>query len=173
MKPKEKDAVMADFSAGRTKLLLSTTVVEVGVDVPNAVIMMIENAERYGLSQLHQLRGRVGRGQHKSTCILVTDAQNPETIERLRMFCRTTDGFKVADEDLRLRGPGDFFGERQHGLPKLKIADMLNDMQVLGEAQACARGLLERDPALRDPALRGLKAEMRRLFAASGGTVTL
>ena len=170
MKPKEKDAVMA---AGRTKLLLSTTVVEVGVDVPNAVIMMIENAERYGLSQLHQLRGRVGRGQHKSTCILVTDAQNPETIERLRMFCRTTDGFKVADEDLRLRGPGDFFGERQHGLPKLKIADMLNDMQVLGEAQACARGLLERDPALRDPALRGLKAEMRRLFAASGGTVTL
>ena len=173
MKPKEKDAVMADFSAGRTKLLLSTTVVEVGVDVPNAVIMMIENAERYGLSQLHQLRGRVGRGQHKSTCILVTDAQNPETIERLRMFCRTTDGFKVADEDLRLRGPGDFFGERQHGLPKLKIADMLNDMQVLGEAQACARGLLERDPELRDPALRGLKAEMRRLFAASGGTVTL
>ena len=173
MKPKEKDAVMADFSAGRTKLLLSTTVVEVGVDVPNAVIMMIENAERYGLSQLHQLRGRVGRGQYKSTCILVTDAQNPETIERLRMFCRTTDGFKVADEDLRLRGPGDFFGERQHGLPKLKIADMLNDMQVLGEAQACARGLLERDPELRDPALRGLKAEMRRLFAASGGTVTL
>lgn len=173
MKPKEKDTVMADFSAGRTKLLLSTTVVEVGVDVPNAVIMMIENAERYGLSQLHQLRGRVGRGQHKSTCILVTDAQNEEAVERLRMFCKTTDGFKVADEDLRLRGPGDFFGERQHGLPKLKIADMMNDMQVLREAQDCARGLLERDPALDDPALRGLRAEMRRLFAASGGTVTL
>ena len=173
MKPKEKDAVMADFSAGRTKLLLSTTVVEVGVDVPNAVIMMIENAERYGLSQLHQLRGRVGRGQHKSTCILVTDAQNEEAVERLRMFCKTTDGFKVADEDLRLRGPGDFFGERQHGLPKLKIADMMNDMQVLREAQDCARGLLERDPALGDPALRGLRAELRRLFASSGGTVTL
>lgn len=173
MKPKEKDAVMADFSAGHTKLLISTTVVEVGVDVPNAVIMMIENAERYGLSQLHQLRGRVGRGQHKSTCILVTEAQNEETIRRLRMFCSTTDGFKVADEDLRLRGPGDFFGERQHGLPKLKIADMMNDMQVLQEAQQCARGLLERDPQLADPALRGLKAEMRRLFAASGGTVTL
>lgn len=173
MKPKEKDTVMADFSAGRTKLLLSTTVVEVGVDVPNAVIMMIENAERYGLSQLHQLRGRVGRGQHKSTCILVTDAQNEEAVERLRMFCKTTDGFKVADEDLRLRGPGDFFGERQHGLPKLKIADMMNDMQVLREAQDCARGLLERDPALGDPALRGLRAEMRRLFASSGGTVTL
>lgn len=173
MKPKEKDAVMADFSAGDTKLLLSTTVVEVGVDVPNAVIMMIENAERYGLSQLHQLRGRVGRGKHRSTCILVTEAQNEEAIQRLRMFCRTTDGFKVADEDLRLRGPGDFFGERQHGLPKLKIADMMNDMQVLSEAQTCARSILERDPQLADPALRGLKAEMRRLFSAGGGTVTL
>lgn len=173
MKPKEKDAVMADFSAGNTKLLLSTTVVEVGVDVPNAVIMMIENAERYGLSQLHQLRGRVGRGKHRSTCILVTEAQNEEAIQRLRMFCRTTDGFKVADEDLRLRGPGDFFGERQHGLPKLKIADMMNDMQVLSEAQTCARSILEKDPLLADPALRGLKAEIRRLFSSSGGTVTL
>ena len=173
MKPKEKDAVMADFSAGRTKLLLSTTVVEVGVDVPNAVLMMIENAERYGLSQLHQLRGRVGRGKYKSTCILVTEAQNEEALQRLRMFCSTTDGFKVADEDLRLRGPGDFFGQRQHGLPKLKIADMMNDMQVLSEAQACARRIVERDPLLSDPALRGLKAEMRRLFASTGGTVTL
>ena len=173
MKPKEKDAVMNDFSAGRTKLLLSTTVVEVGVDVPNAVIMMIENAERYGLSQLHQLRGRVGRGKYKSTCILVTEAQNDETVQRLRMFCSTTDGFKVADEDLRLRGPGDFFGQRQHGLPKMKIADMMNDMQVLSEAQKCARSIIQRDPQLVDPALRGLKAEMRRLFASTGGTVTL
>lgn len=173
MKPKEKDAVMNDFSAGRTKLLLSTTVVEVGVDVPNAVIMMIENAERYGLSQLHQLRGRVRRGKYKSTCILVTEAQNDETVQRLRMFCSTTDGFKVADEDLRLRGPGDFFGQRQHGLPKMKIADMMNDMQVLSEAQKCARSIIQRDPQLVDPALRGLKAEMRRLFASTGGTVTL
>jgi ATP-dependent DNA helicase RecG len=173
MKPKEKDAVMAEFSAGNTKILLSTTVVEVGVDVPNAVIMMIENAERYGLSQLHQLRGRVGRGKHKSTCILVTEAQNEEAIARLRMFCSTTDGFKVADEDLRLRGPGDFFGQRQHGLPKMKIADMMNDMQVLREAQHCARNILERDPQLSAPSLRGLKAEMRRLFASTGGTVTL
>ena len=173
MKPKEKDAVMNDFSAGRTKLLLSTTVVEVGVDVPNAVIMMIENAERYGLSQLHQLRGRVGRGKYKSTCILVTEAQNDETVQRLRMFCSTTDGFKVADEDLRLRGPGDFFGQRQHGLPKMKIADMMNDMQVLSEAQKCARSIIQRDPQLVDPVLRGLKAEMRRLFASTGGTVTL
>ncbi len=173
MKPKEKDAVMSAFSAGQTKILLSTTVVEVGVDVPNAVIMMIENAERYGLSQLHQLRGRVGRGKHKSTCILVTEAQNEETVQRLRMFCSTTDGFKVADEDLRLRGPGDFFGQRQHGLPKMKIADMMNDMQVLSEAQLCARGIMQRDPQLSSPALRGLKAEMRRLFASTGGTVTL
>ena len=173
MKPKEKDAVMAAFSAGETKILLSTTVVEVGVDVPNAVIMMIENAERYGLSQLHQLRGRVGRGKYKSTCILVTEAQNEEAIQRLKMFCRTTDGFKVADEDLRLRGPGDFFGQRQHGLPKMKIADVFNDMQVLSEAQTCARGILAKDPQLSSPALRGLKAETRRLFAAMGGTVTL
>ena len=173
MKPKEKDAVMSAFSAGQTKILLSTTVVEVGVDVPNAVIMMIENAERYGLSQLHQLRGRVGRGKHKSTCILVTEAQNEETVQRLRMFCSTTDGFKVADEDLRLRGPGDFFGQRQHGLPKMKIADMMNDMQVLSEAQTCARGIMQNDPQLSSPALRGLKAEMRRLFASTGGTVTL
>ena len=173
MKPKEKDAVMNEFSAGNTKILLSTTVVEVGVDVPNAVIMMIENAERYGLSQLHQLRGRVGRGKHKSTCILVTEAQNEEAIARLRMFCSTTDGFKVADEDLRLRGPGDFFGQRQHGLPKMKIADMMNDMQVLSEAQRCARSILAGDPQLAAPTLRGLKAEMRRLFASTGGTVTL
>lgn len=173
MKPKDKDGVMNDFAAGKTKILVSTTVVEVGVDVPNSVIMLIENAERYGLSQLHQLRGRVGRGKHKSTCILVTAAQNEDSIQRLKMFCKTTDGFKVADEDLRLRGPGDFFGERQHGLPKLKIADMVNDMQILGEAQACAHTLFERDPTLSDPGLRGLKAEMRRLFASSGGTVTL
>ena len=173
MKPKEKDAVMTDFAENRTKLLLSTTVVEVGVDVPNAVIMMIENAERYGLSQLHQLRGRVGRGKYASTCILVTEAQNDETLQRLRLFCSTTDGFKVADEDLRLRGPGDFFGERQHGLPKLKIADMLNDMQILQEAQQCAKELTERDPELSFPALRGLRAEIRRLFAANGGSVTL
>ncbi len=173
MKPKEKDSVMSAFSAGQTKILLSTTVVEVGVDVPNAVIMMIENAERYGLSQLHQLRGRVGRGKYKSTCILVTEAQNEEAIQRLRMFCSTTDGFKVADEDLRLRGPGDFFGQRQHGLPKMKIADMMNDMQVLSEAQNCARKIMQRDPQLADPSLRGLKAEMHRLFASTGGTVTL
>lgn len=173
MKPKEKDAVMTDFAENRTKLLLSTTVVEVGVDVPNAVIMMIENAERYGLSQLHQLRGRVGRGKYASTCILVTEAQNDETLQRLRLFCSTTDGFKVADEDLRLRGPGDFFGERQHGLPKLKIADMLNDMQILQEAQQCAKELTESDPELSSPALRGLRAEIRRLFASNNGTVTL
>lgn len=173
MKPKDKDSVMNDFSSGKTKILLSTTVVEVGVDVPNAVIMMIENAERYGLSQLHQLRGRVGRGKHRSTCILVTEAQNDEAIQRLRMFCSTNDGFKVADEDLRLRGPGDFFGQRQHGLPRMKIADMINDMSVLSEAQGCARSILSADPELSMPIHRGLRAEMHQLFESTGGAVTL
>lgn len=173
LKAKEKDAVMANFASGKLKLLLATTVVEVGVDVPNAVIMMIENAERYGLSQLHQLRGRVGRGKFESSCILVTDPQNAEAVQRLKTFCATNDGFKVADEDLKLRGPGDFFGERQHGLPKLRIADMLTDMSILHEAQKCARELAKTDPKLSDPEHRALRAEIRRLFASSGGTVVL
>ena len=169
MKNKEKEQVMGDFASGGTRLLLATTVVEVGVDVPNAAIMLIENAERYGLSQLHQLRGRIGRGQYKSTCILVTDAENEETLSRLRLFRDTRDGFKIADADLRLRGPGDFFGARQHGLPQLKIADMANDMDTLRQAQQCAQGLF---PALQDPACRPLCAEIRRLFR-SGGQVVL
>lgn len=172
MKPAEKDAVMQSFSHGETQLLVSTTVVEVGVDVPNAVIMLIENAERYGLSQLHQLRGRIGRGQHKSTCILVSDAQNEETLARLKILCETGDGFKIADADLRLRGPGDFFGQRQHGLPQLKIADMMSDMEVLLKAQECARELID-GHLLESDELRGLRAETRRLFkgSASGGVV--
>ena len=148
MKPKEKDAVMAAFSGGETDILVSTTVVEVGVDVPNAAVMLIENAERFGLSQLHQLRGRVGRGQHKSYCILLSDNQNPETRERLKVMTRTSDGFRIAEEDLRLRGPGDFFGQRQHGLPAMKIADLSCDMALLQEAQQAAADLLARDPQL-------------------------
>lgn len=166
MKPREKDAVMADFLSGKTKLLLSTTVVEVGVDVPNAVIMLIENAEMYGLSQLHQLRGRVGRGEHKSTCILLTDAQNEEAVARMKLMCSTTDGFKIADEDLKMRGPGDFFGQRQHGLPRLKIADMMKDMDTLREAQGCAAKLLQEDPLLTSH--RELLEEIKRLFVVSG-----
>ena len=127
MKPKEKDAVMRSFKDGDIQLLVCTTVIEVGIDVPNAAIMVIENAERFGLSQLHQLRGRVGRGQAKSSCILVTDAKNDDAVARMKIMCETTDGFKIADEDLKLRGPGDFFGTRQHGLAKLRIADILTD----------------------------------------------
>ncbi len=164
MKPKEKDAVMTAFAAGELDLLVSTTVVEVGVDVPNAVIMLIENAERYGLSQLHQLRGRIGRGKYPSTCIFLSDARGEEANERLKIMCSTDDGFKIADEDLRLRGPGDFFGSRQHGLPQLRIANMADDIEVLRQAQACAKELLAKDPELSAAEHRGLRAEVRQLF---------
>ncbi len=143
MTPKKKDEVMVKFKNGETQLLISTVVIEVGVDVPNAVIMVVENAERFGLSQLHQLRGRVGRGQAKSSCILVTDAKGDEAKARMRIMCETTDGFKIADEDLRLRGPGDFFGTRQHGLPKLKIADILTDTKILTQTQHLAMSIME------------------------------
>ena len=168
MKPKEKESVMSRFAAGEIDILVSTTVVEVGVDVPNAVIMLIENAERYGLSQLHQLRGRIGRGKYPSTCIFLSDAKGEEAEERLKVMCSTSDGFKIADEDLRLRGPGDFFGARQHGLPQLHIASMVNDMDTLKEAQGCARDLLREDPALEMPEHRGLRAQVRQLFAKYG-----
>ena len=149
MKPKEKDKVMSAFAAGEIHILVSTTVVEVGVDVPNATVMVIEDADRFGLSQLHQLRGRVGRGQHKSYCILVSDNQNEETRARLKVMTKTEDGFKIAEEDLRLRGPGDFFGRRQHGLPALKAADLSCDMELLREAQQAAANVLDADPELK------------------------
>ena len=150
----QKEAVMREFAAGEIQLLVATTVVEVGVDVPNAVIMMVENADRFGLSQLHQLRGRVGRGGVQSHCILLSDTENPETRERLRVLCSTNDGFKIAEEDLKQRGPGDFFGERQHGLPVLKIADLASDTRLLQKARAAADDLFAHDPALSElPAL--------------------
>lgn len=173
MKAAEKDRVMEAFSKNEAQLLVSTTVVEVGVDVPNAVIMLIENAERYGLSQLHQLRGRIGRGQHKSTCILVTEAQSAETLNRLKLFRDTSDGFLIAEADLKLRGPGDFFGQRQHGLPQLKIADMSGDVRVLKRAQQCAQNLSRQD-MLKEDEYRGLRAEIQRLFQnGAGGSVTI
>ena len=150
MKPKEKDAVMTAFARGEADILVSTTVIEVGVDVPNAAVMVIENAERFGLSQLHQLRGRVGRGQHQSYCILISDNQSEETRARLKVMTKTTDGFKIAEEDLRLRGPGDFFGERQHGLPGLRVADIGCDTALLQEAKEAAEALLARDPELKN-----------------------
>ena len=140
---------METFAARETDILVSTTVIEVGVDVPNAAVMVVENAERFGLSQLHQLRGRVGRGKHQSYCILISDNRNEETKQRLKVMTKTSDGFKIAEEDLRLRGPGDFFGQRQHGLPGLKIADIGCDTQLLKEAQLAAEALLEKDPELK------------------------
>ncbi|MBO5333640.1 MAG: ATP-dependent DNA helicase RecG [Clostridia bacterium] len=154
MTPKKKDEVMLKFKNGETQLLVSTVVIEVGVDVPNAVIMVVENAERFGLSQLHQLRGRVGRGQAKSSCILVTDAKGDEAKARMRIMCETTDGFKIADEDLRLRGPGDFFGTRQHGLPKLKIADILTDTKILTQTQHLAMSIMEENKLFQDEQYR-------------------
>ncbi len=164
MKPKEKDEVMRDFADGKIQVLVATTVIEVGVDVPNAVIMVIENAEMFGLSQLHQLRGRVGRGKEKSTCILVSNAQNPEAQARLNVMRKTSDGFKIADEDLRLRGPGDFFGSRQHGLPKMKIANMLDDMKTLKEAQEEAKNILEKDPRLKSKENLCLRKSVIKLY---------
>ncbi len=168
MKAAEKEKVMADFAGGRLQLLVSTTVIEVGVDVPNAVIMVVENAERFGLSQLHQLRGRVGRGEHKSSCILISDSQNETAKKRLKTMCKTDDGFKIAEEDLKLRGPGDFFGSRQHGLPELKIADMLTDMAVLEQAAGVARQILEKDSKLAAPENAVLKEAVLRLFENVG-----
>ena len=164
MKPKEKEKVMAAFAAGESDILVSTTVVEVGVDVPNATCMVVENADRFGLSQLHQLRGRVGRGKAKSYCILLSDSQNEETRARLKVMTQTNDGFRISQEDLRLRGPGDFFGQRQHGLPTLKIADLACDMQLLEEAQSAARALLCRDEDLSRPEPRPLLERVRELF---------
>lgn len=164
MKGAEKDAVMQQFAAGELDVLVSTTVVEVGVNVPNAVIMIIENAERFGLSQLHQLRGRVGRGKWQSYCILISDARNEAAVSRLRTMCKTTDGFVIANEDLKQRGPGDFFGARQHGLPDMKIADMMTDMQIFAMAQEAAREILDKDPALSSRENAGLAEETARLF---------
>ncbi len=166
MKSADKKAVMDSFSSGEIQLLVSTTVIEVGIDVPNAVIMVIENAERFGLSQLHQLRGRIGRGTEKSTCILISEA---DETERLNVLASTSDGFKIADEDLKLRGPGDFFGSRQHGLPEMKIANMMTDGEAIREAHTAAENLLKKNPALSGEEFALLRNEVNRLF--SGGSM--
>lgn len=164
MKPKEKDNVMKAFSAGDVQILVATTVVEVGVDVPNATIMVIENAERFGLSQLHQLRGRIGRGSKKSFCVLVSDSKSENSRNRLAVMKNNSNGFKIADEDLKARGPGDFFGERQHGLPALKIADMLQDMETLHLAQQCAGEILAEDSNLDLPKNKHLCDNISKMF---------
>ena len=167
MKAKDKDEVMRRFADNEISILVSTTVVEVGVDVRNATVMMIENAERFGLSTLHQLRGRVGRGEYKSYCILVSDNSGENTEQRLSTMCRTNDGFEIADMDLKLRGPGDFFGNRQHGLPRLNIADF-SDTQTLAQSQEAAEYLLVISPDLSADATRALRAQVRRLFDLTG-----
>ena len=164
MKPLEKEKLMNAFSSGEIDVLVSTTVIEVGVDVPNAVLMIIENADRFGLSQLHQLRGRVGRGKEQSYCILITDNDSEEVKSRLGIMCKTNDGFKISEEDLRIRGPGDFFGSRQHGLPEMHIANLGADTQVLKTAQDDARALLSKDPELSLPEHRELKEKIDRMF---------
>lgn len=171
MKAKEKDEVMSSFAAGTIDILVSTTVIEVGVDVPNAALMVVENADRFGLSQLHQLRGRVGRGRHKSYCILFEGAGGAVSRERLKIMTETNDGFKISEADLRLRGPGDFFGSRQHGLPELKIANLASDMDTLSSAQAAAQALLDDDPALSRREHQSLRMKIERLFEMRGGTL--
>ncbi len=164
MKPGEKERVMRAFAENRLQVLVSTTVIEVGVDVPNAVCMVIENAERFGLSQLHQLRGRVGRGKEQSYCILISGKTSPETKRRLEVIAKTNDGFKVAEEDLKLRGPGDFFGFRQSGLPMLKMADMMTDINLLEEAKKAAAEILADDPKLNKPENAALSRNIQKLL---------
>ena len=169
LKAREKDAVMEKFLLRETDILVSTTVIEVGVDVPNATIMVIENAERFGLSQLHQLRGRVGRGEEKSYCILFSDSKGEVAKERVRVMCETSDGFKIAEYDLKLRGPGEFFGVRQHGLPELKISNFTTDMHLLKTAQEAAIEIIEEDSLLENDDNKALKAAVINKFNKSGG----
>lgn len=166
MKQAEKEAVMRDFHENKLKLLVSTTVIEVGIDVPNAVVMLIENAEEFGLSQLHQLRGRVGRGSEQSFCILMSDSKTDYAKARFKAMCDTTDGYKIADTDLALRGPGNFFGKEQHGLPPMKVADLADDAEVLTEVEKLAEDILARDPLLASAENAGLRENVEDLFRA-------
>lgn len=164
IKPKEKEDVMRRFASGEIQLLVCTVVVEVGIDVPNSSVMVIENAECFGLSQLHQLRGRIGRGSRQSHCVLVSDARNETARNRFKVLCETNDGFRVADEDLHLRGPGDFFGARQHGLPTLQIADLTTDSRILHIAQQDAKQILQTDPGLDKKEHAALRTAVAALF---------
>jgi ATP-dependent DNA helicase RecG len=162
MKPKEKDEVMASFRRGEADILVSTSVVEVGIDVPNATVMLVEGADRFGLSQLHQFRGRVGRGEHQSYCILLADDAQGIAFERMQIIQETHDGFQLAEEDLKIRGPGQFFGTRQSGMPDLRMAK-LSDMATLSLAREQAKAVFSRDPTLDQPEHSALK-RMLELF---------
>ena len=171
MKGAEKEAVMSSFARGESHILVATTVIEVGVDVSNATLMVIEDADRFGLSQLHQLRGRVGRGKAKSYCILTSHNRNGETLQRIKAFCKTNDGFRIAEEDLRLRGPGDFFGSRQSGLPVFRVADLSCDLQTLKDAQAASAQWIDTLGTADTPEANALRARIASLFATTEGAM--
>ena len=171
MKAAEKEAAMASFARGEADVLVATTVIEVGVDVPNATLMVIEDADRFGLSQLHQLRGRVGRGGSKSYCILTSRNRNPETQQRMKAFCKTTDGFKIAEEDLKMRGPGDFFGSRQSGLPVFRVANLSMDLQTLKDAQAASAQWIDSEGAADTKEAKALRDRIAGLFQRAEGTL--
>ena len=171
MKGAEKEAVMSSFARGESHILVATTVIEVGVDVSNATLMVIEDADRFGLSQLHQLRGRVGRGQAKSYCILTSHNRNGETLQRIKAFCKTNDGFRIAEEDLRLRGPGDFFGSRQSGLPVFRVADLSCDLQTLKDAQTASAQWIDDFGTADTPEANALRARIASLFATTEGAM--
>jgi len=171
MKGSEKEGIMASFARGEADILVATTVIEVGVDVPNATLMVIEDADRFGLSQLHQLRGRVGRGKAKSYCILTSHNRNPETLQRLKAFTKTNDGFKIAEEDLQMRGPGDFFGSRQSGLPTFRVADLSMDLQTLKDAQAASAQWIETEGTADTAEAKALRQRIGQLFQRAEGTM--
>jgi ATP-dependent DNA helicase RecG len=167
MRGEEKDAVMQAFSRGELDILVATSVVEVGIDVPNATVMLVEGAERFGLAQLHQFRGRVGRGEHPSYCILLSDADTGDSAERLKAMEETQDGFVLAQKDMELRGPGDFFGTRQSGLPPLHLA-RLSDVRTLEAARAEAQSLFATDPDLSRPEHRPLREQVAQFWQGHG-----
>ena len=171
MKGTEKEAAMASFARGEADVMVATTVIEVGVDVPNATLMIIEDADRFGLSQLHQLRGRVGRGKNKSYCILTSHNRNELTLQRLKAFCKTTDGFKIAEEDLKLRGPGDFFGARQSGLPAFRVASLSMDLQTLKQAQEASARWIDTQGTAQTPEAVALRGRIAELFNRAQGTM--
>ena len=171
MKGAEKEAAMASFARGEADVLVATTVIEVGVDVPNATLMIIEDADRFGLSQLHQLRGRVGRGGHQSYCILTTHNRNTDTVARLKALCKTADGFRIAEEDLKMRGPGDFFGARQSGMPVFRVANLSMDLQLLKDAQAASARWIDTEGTSDTPEAVALRERIGTLFLRADGTM--
>jgi len=171
MKPDDKDAAMEAFRRGEIQVLVATTVVEVGVDVPNASMIIIEGADRFGLSQLHQLRGRVGRGQQQSYCVLISDAKNEDARQRMQIMQKHTDGFTLAQKDMELRGPGELFGTRQHGMPDLKVADPIADLPILERARAEAIAVIQQDPQLRDPSYGPLREAVRSRLGEKFGFI--